>query len=211
MSDVTAPALAASPLARTTTDTIVAAQRGDPSACRAIVASHQRSVHALVWRMLGVRGRPDLVEDLVQEAFLRIFRALPRFAPSGRAKFSTWLLTIVTRTAIDELRRPFIVRGPQPESLASPTETPAEASERASTGRAIARAVEGLGPEIRATFVLRAYHDLSHAEIAEALRVDVGTVKSRLWRARQALQRELEGMHHRRARTDPHAHDGERS
>jgi RNA polymerase sigma-70 factor (ECF subfamily) len=146
---------------------------------------------------MGVRGRRHLVEDLVQEAFLRVFRGLPRFSPSGRATFSTWVLTIATRTAIDELRRPRLVPTPL-ESVAGTietgTESPEAATHRAAVGQAVARAVEGLGPEIRAAFILRAYHELTYPEIADALQIDPGTVKSRLWRARRALQAELEGV-----------------
>ena len=71
---------------------------------------------------------------------------------------------------------------------------PDERSERASTGRAIARAVGTLSPEVRAAFVLRAYHELSYLEIARELEIEVGTVKSRLWRAKAALQAHLEEM-----------------
>ena len=199
MKDVTAPASAAPSAApRSTPDeTIVAAQKGDRAAWQTIVSAHQRSVHALMWRMMGVRGRRHLVEDLVQEVFLRVFRSLPRFDPSGTAKFSTWLLTIATRTAIDELRKPRLVPAPLHSVsgvIEARTESPADAAERALVGAAIGRAVEGLGPEIRATFILRAYHELSYGEIGDALGVDVGTVKSRLWRARRALQTELEGV-----------------
>ena len=199
MKIVTAPALAVLERAPgVSTDTIAAAQRGDSDACRRIVQAHQRSVHGLIWRMMGVRGRRHTVDDLTQEAFLRAFRSLPRFVVDGPAKFSTWLLTIASRTAIDELRRPRLVVTPleRPDggALASTAEGPDRMSERASTGRAIARAVEGLGPEVRAACVLRAYHELTYAEISVALGIDEGTVKSRLWRARRALQAELEGV-----------------
>jgi RNA polymerase sigma-70 factor, ECF subfamily len=179
-------------------ETIAAAQRGDRVACRRLVLRHQRAVHSLLWRMLGSAARRSIVEELTQEAFMRAFRSLPRFDPHGPAKLSTWLLTIATRTAIDELRRP---RAPLTElavvaddELARPDAT----AERRSLGRAIARAVDGLGPELRATFILRGYHDLSYPEIADALGVDIGTVKSRLYRARQALQGALQEVHHAR-------------
>jgi RNA polymerase sigma-70 factor (ECF subfamily) len=180
------------------TETLAAAQCGDATACRRLVVRFQRSVHALVWRMLGSYARRSIVEELVQEAFMRAFRSLPRFDPRGPAKFSTWLLSIATRTAIDELRRP---RAPLTELAVVPDDErqrPDARAERMSLGRAIARAVDGLGPELRATFILRGYHDLTYPEIADALGVDVGTVKSRLYRARQALQGALMEVRHGR-------------
>ena len=177
--------------------TVLRAQRGDAAACRELVATHQRAVHSLLWRMLGTQARRPLVEDLTQEAFFRAFRSLPRFDVDGPAKLSTWLLSIATRTAIDELRRPRLqvaTLSVVPDDAARPD----AAAERRSLGRAIARAVDGLAPVLRATFILRAYHDLTYPEIADALEVDVGTVKSRLHRARGALRAELEEV--RRAR-----------
>jgi RNA polymerase sigma-70 factor (ECF subfamily) len=177
-------------------ETLAAAQRGDAAACRRLVARFQRSVHGLVWRMLGTSARRSIVEELTQEAFLRAFRSLPRFDREGPAKFSTWLLGIASRTAIDELRRP---SAPLVQLDVVPDDElgrPDATAERRSLGRAIARAVDRLGPELRATFILRGYHDLTYPEIAEALGVDVGTVKSRLYRARQALQGALMEVRH---------------
>ncbi|MCH9680008.1 MAG: sigma-70 family RNA polymerase sigma factor [Deltaproteobacteria bacterium] len=173
--------------------TVVAAQRGERWAWRVVVGVHQRRVHALVWRMLASGGRRHLVEDVVQDAFLRVFSALPRFVPDGTARLSTWILSIATRAAIDELRRRRPPQAPL-EVVANEVhggERPDVRSEHASTGRAIARAVGMQSPEVRAAFVLRAYHDLDYAQIAQALDVGMGTVKSRLWRARTALAQHL--------------------
>jgi RNA polymerase sigma-70 factor (ECF subfamily) len=176
-------------------DVLAAAQRGEAWACRAFVREHQDAVFALAWRILGRAGRGGQAEDVAQEAFVRALRSLPRFDPAGVAKLSTWVLTIATRTIIDELRR----RSTRHESLdavAGELVDPARPDidiEHQRLGRAIADAVDGLGPEVRAAFVLRAYHDLSYPEIAAALGVDIGTVKSRLFRARQALQARLHG------------------
>ena len=174
--------------------TLAAAARGDAAACRAVVERYQRSVYALAWRMLASSGRRSLAEDLTQEAFLRVFRSLPRFDPAGPARLSTWILKIATRTVIDELRRvrPLFTPLDGYGSEAPRADRPDVHAEHASLGRAIARAADLLSPEVRATFVLRAYHDLSYPEIADTLEVDVGTVKSRLWRARRALQQQLQ-------------------
>lgn len=176
--------------------TLAAAQRGERWARRALVQTYQDRVHALTWRLLAGAGRRDEVEDLVQDALLRVFRALPSFTPMGPARLSTWILSIATRAVIDELRR----RRPAAAALSLVEDLPGGErpdvhSERRSMGRAIARAVASLSPEVRAAFVLRAYHDLGYAEIARALEVEVGTVKSRLWRARAALQEHLHDVH----------------
>src|SRR5215831_17752658 len=85
--------------------TIRRAQRGDERAWRDLVERFQQPVHALVWRLLAGRAR-HRVEDLVQETFVRVLGALPGFDPAGPATLSTWILTIATRLALNELRRP---------------------------------------------------------------------------------------------------------
>jgi RNA polymerase sigma-70 factor (ECF subfamily) len=164
--------------------TVARAQRGDDAACRALVVAYQRPVFALLSRMCA-GDRRGSVEDLAQDTFLRVFQALPRFSLQGPARLSTWILTIATRVALDELRR----ARPRWASLDDAAQVPSpESSERRALGRAIAAAVAGLAPEYRAAFVLRAYHDLEYEEIARALEIDLGTVKSRLSRARGALR-----------------------
>lgn len=175
---------------------LAAARRAEPWAQRQIVLHLQAPVHRLMSRMLGSAGRSELAQDLTQDALLRIVRALPGFRDDGEAKFRTWALTIATRCAIDELRRRPLPTSELAPTAASPDALPDLAVERAAIARAIAAALDELAPEIRATFVLRAYHDMDYRDIAEALEVDLGTVKSRLWRARAALQRRLEGLRH---------------
>jgi RNA polymerase sigma-70 factor (ECF subfamily) len=178
--------------ARTTADqldelTLRRAQRGDERAWRDLVACYQNVVHALVWRMLVGRAR-HRVEDLVQETFVRVLRALPSFDPAGPATLQTWMLTIATRLALNELRRK------EPEALVA--EPPARertdaAAERQRLGAAISAGVAALPDTQRAVFVLREYHELDYLEIASVLELDLGTVKSRLARARGALREHL--------------------
>lgn len=170
--------------------TLARAARGEQSACRALVVRYQGPVFALLGRLLAGR-RGGLVEDLAQETFLRVFRALPSFTPSGAARVSTWILTIATRLALDELRkRP---RETEPIESAIETRDPRAdgAVERRDLGRAIQRAMSTLSPDHQAIVILRELHGLEYDEIARALDLDVGTVKSRLSRARAALREAL--------------------
>lgn len=185
------PAPSADPQPPIDAAVLAAARRGEPWAQRQFVVAFADPVHRLCFRMLSSAGRDGLAEDITQDALIRIVRALPAFVDDGPAKLSTWVLTIATRTVIDELRRrrPTVV----PLDPQVPASDRADlVAERIAIAAAITRALDDLSPEIRAAFVLRAYHDLGHAEIAEALGIDVGTVKSRLFRARAALQIRLQ-------------------
>jgi RNA polymerase sigma-70 factor (ECF subfamily) len=175
--------------------TVERAKRGDRAAFRALVFHHQRAVFALLSRMLARRGSQALVEDLAQETFVRVFRALPTFGDDGRHNLSGWILTIAARLALDELRRP----APATEPLDRIADVAAgarvdQAVERHALRSALERAVEQLPPPYRATFLLRELHGLPYEEIAEALAVDLGTVKSRLNRARTVLRAALTGI-----------------
>jgi len=178
--------------------TLARAQRGDERARRALVERYQRPVFALLSRMLHGRAGP-VVEDLAQETFLKVFRALPGFDRRGPARLSTWILTIAGRLAIDELRK----KRPPSDPLDPASEPPGsaatdEASERQRLAALLRRAIDDLPPEYRAAFMLREYHELEYAEIADSLQIDLGTVKSRLSRARAALRRALEEVYRAR-------------
>jgi len=170
--------------------TLARAQRGDPAACRALVERYQRPVFALLSRMCG-HGR---CEDLAQETFLRVFGALGRFERSGPARLSTWILTITTRLALDELRRKPLRTAPLDERIAGPGRTD-EGAERRALRASLQRAIVLLSPEQRAVVILREVHGLDYDEIARALEIDLGTVKSRLSRARAVLRAALEPEH----------------
>lgn len=167
--------------------TLRRAQRGDERAWRDLVACYQGAVSSLVHRLLVGRAR-HRVEDLVQETFVRVLRALPSFDPNGAASLSTWMLTIATRLALNELRRKehdTLVDDPPARERTD------AAAERQRLGAAIAAGVAALPDTQRAVFVLREYHELDYHEIASVLEVDLGTVKSRLARARGALRDHL--------------------
>ena len=177
--------------------TFVRAQRGDATAFRALVLHYQRPVFALLGRMLARTALHTSIEDLAQECFLRVFRALPGFSLAGSAKPSTWILTIATRLAIDQLRRHTPQTAPLEEiaNLAS-NESADHLIERRVLGETLERAVATLSPVYRAVFLLRECHDLSYDEISQVVGSDVGTVKSRLLRARAALRSALAGVFH---------------
>ncbi len=174
---------------------ILRAQRGDAAACRALVQMHQRRVMGQLRAMLAPVGRGALVEDLAQETFLRAFRALSRFRGDGRASMATWLVTIATRVALNELRR----RPPPLEYFDTVTESVRNSGtavvERHASAQAIERAIADLAPAFRGAFLLRELHGLDYGEIAEVLEIDVGTVKSRLSRARAKLRLALAEVH----------------
>jgi RNA polymerase sigma-70 factor (ECF subfamily) len=167
--------------------TLKRAQRGDQRAWRDLIARYEQPVHALIWRLLAGRAR-HRAPDLTQETFVRVLRALPRFDLAGPASLQTWIFTIATRLTLNEMRRP--------DALALEAEPPGSErtdanSERARLGAAIAAGMSALPEGQRAVLVLREYHDLDYAEIASVLEVDVGTVKSRISRARAALRAHL--------------------
>ena len=171
------------------------AQRGDRAAQAALVERYQRPVFAMLSRMVG-RERA-LVEDLAQETFLRALRALPRFSARGPARLSTWIVTIATRLALDHLRRktPRLEDAEVGGGMPAAFPWPDQDVQRRAMAVALTEAVEALGAPFRAAFLLREVHGLSYEEIARVLEIDPGTVKSRLARARAALQEALAEMH----------------
>src|SRR5262249_3025191 len=181
------PALAAQPRASLDELTLRRAQRGDEQAWRALIERFQSPVHALIWRLLAGRAR-HRVEDLVQETFVRVLRALPGFDLAGPALLSTWILTIATRLARSGRRRP----GPAVlESEPVAAERADQPTERRRLAAAIAACVAALPEPQRVVLVLREYHDLEYHDIARILELDLGTVKSRLARPRTALREGL--------------------
>jgi RNA polymerase sigma-70 factor (ECF subfamily) len=130
-------------------------------------------------------------EDVVQETFLRAFRA--RRSYSAKARFSTWLYTIATRVSLNELRRgrrlrPADVAAETAEAGASPP-TPADELAAARLARAVQQATDALPENQRAALLLSRFADRSYAEIAEILGVSEAAVKSLLFRATDELRR----------------------
>jgi RNA polymerase sigma-70 factor (ECF subfamily) len=175
--------------------TLARAKAGDPAAQTALVQRYERPVFSLLWRIVGAERA--VVEDLTQETFLRVFRALRNFEYDGRARLITWILTIATRLALGHLRasRPRRDAASAPGSVPTALPRPDQDADRRALALALVQAVDGLGDPFRAAFLLREVHGLSYDEIALALEIDLGTVKSRLARARALLQAALAEMH----------------
>jgi RNA polymerase sigma-70 factor (ECF subfamily) len=175
--------------------TVARAQAGDRAARTALIRRYQRPVFALLSRMLG--SERQVIDDLAQETFTRVLGALPGFDRSRRERMLTWILTISTRLALDHLRAAGKQRDPSevPGGLPVTLPRPDQAADRRALGAALVQAVEALPPAFRAAFLLRELHGLTYDEIAEGLDVDVGTVRSRLARARALLQQNLADMH----------------
>ncbi len=163
------------------------ARAGDRSAFAHLVERYQRPVYNMAYRMLG---NPNDAEDAAQEAFLKAYRALGAYDP-GR-KFSTWLLSITANHCIDRLRRKKLqvvsLDGLPPwRQLAAETVDPVRNVVRSERGVQIRALLQHLPEEYRLVLVLRYWHDLGYAEIAETTGESVSAVKSRLHRARRRL------------------------
>lgn len=168
--------------------TLERCRQRDPIAFRVFVARYERPLFALLSRMLG---RGPHVQDLAQEAFIRAYGAFPRFDPDGAAKPSTWLLTIGTRLALDWAKSPQRAREATAVVVDLPGSPEGRLDERRELGRTIERAARELTPEQRAVLILADLHEMSIPEIAEAVGVPEGTVKSRLSRAREHMRERL--------------------
>jgi RNA polymerase sigma-70 factor (ECF subfamily) len=171
---------------------------GDERAYRELIERYQRQVYSLALRM--VRQAQD-AEDLTQETFIRMFRALHRYDPAR--PFEAWLFTIASRLCIDHLRRhrikPISLVQREPGSdeervieVAAGGLGPDETASYAEEERRTQELIDGLPPHYRVVVMLRHQQDLSYEEIAEALRLPLGTVKARIHRARALLKRHLE-------------------
>ena len=177
--------------------TLLRAKRGDKAAFGDLVHFYERPVFSLLSRMLLASGQRNLVEDLAQETFVRAYRAISTFGDDGRQHLSSWILTIATRLALDELRKRPLVTEPLGRAVDElPSHRRADDDmERRLLWEAIETAVRQLPPEYRAAFLLREVHGFDYESIADALNVDLGTVKSRLNRARSALRSALAEIH----------------
>lgn len=173
-------------------------QRGDKGAFDALVLKYQHKVVKLVMRYMR---NPVDAEDVAQEAFMKAYRALPQFR--GDSAFYTWLYRIAINTAKNAL----VSRDRSPIDYALNLQNPDESYEMharlkdSETPEALVltdeiratvnSAIEALPEDLRTAIVLREIEGLSYEEIADAMECPVGTVRSRIFRAREAIDRRL--------------------
>ena len=174
---------------------------GDVKAFEMLVVKYQRRIERLIGRM--VRD-VDLVPDIAQETFMRAYRAMPQFR--GDSAFYTWLYRIAVNSAkkaLMELRRDPIVtesalaarndddETSRVESDLSDGETPDAVLASKQIAAAVNSALQTLSEELRQAITLREIEGLSYEEIAELMNCPIGTVRSRIFRAREAIAQRL--------------------
>ena len=173
---------------------------GDHKAFELLVIKYQRRIQRLIGRM--VRD-VDLVEDIAQETFIRAYRALAQFR--GEAKFYTWLYRIAVNTAkkslMDLKRNPTVSENASKsddddetsrvENELTSSETPEAVLASKEIAQIINAAMEALPEELREAITLREIEGLSYEEISEAMDCPIGTVRSRIFRAREAISAKI--------------------
>ncbi len=172
------------------------ARQGDDEAFAAVVYAYDRRLRGLAYRILGDRDRMD---DALQEAYVRAFRALPRFR--GDARLGTWLFRITYNACLDELARAGKSAYVPLDELAGQASEGPEPGEALGVRRELELALASLTPEERAVVLLVDARGLDYSEAGGILGIPVGTVASRLNRARTALRRALGPLH--RAKGSP--------
>jgi RNA polymerase sigma-70 factor, ECF subfamily len=191
---------------------VLRAQAGDQKAFEFLVIKYQRRVERLIGRM--VRD-VDLVPDIAQETFIRAYRGLASFR--GDAQFYTWLYRIAVNTAkkylVDLRRNPVVsmsalktaeddeTSGHELEQSlgASDDETPDAVLASKEIAQAVNEAMDALPEELRQAIVLREIEGMSYEDIAQALNCPIGTVRSRIFRAREAISTRIKPMLDRQA------------
>ena len=180
-------------------------KQGDVRAFEMLVVKYQRRIERLISRM--VRDA-DLVQDIAQETFIRAYRALPQFR--GESAFYTWLYRIAVNTAkksLGDLKRDLLVtessragrdedgdETSRVENELSDGETPEALLASKQIAAAVNSAIEDLSEDLRQAITLREIEGLSYEEIAEAMNCPIGTVRSRIFRAREAIAERLRPM-----------------
>ena len=172
-------------------------QKGDKGAFDLLVLKYQHKIVNLIMRY--VRD-PELSLDIAQEAFIKAYRALPRFR--GDSAFYTWMYRIAVNTAKNHLaaqrRRPMDVeldlQDPEQYDLHAKlkeTDTPEGVTLSNELQDIVERAIAGLPEDLRTAIVLRELEGMSYEEIAQTMECPVGTVRSRIFRARDAIGKKV--------------------
>ncbi len=167
--------------------------RGDVNAFETLVVEYEKNVYAIAQRMTG---NPEDAADMTQETFIKAFNSLQSFR--GDSKFSVWLYRIATNVCLDFLRsrnrKPTVSLSVEDDEgeesqldIADESQSPELLLERGLTRDAVRRGLDALSPEYRQILLLREIQGLSYEEISQVLSLEVGTVKSRIFRARKRL------------------------
>lgn len=166
-------------------------QQGETGAFEILVRRHQKTIFNLVYRLLGDY---DEAAEIAQEAFLSAYKAVGQFR--GEANFSTWLYRIALNHA--STRRRSLANAQQrnlPLEITDPVDErrvdPADSVEQKEVQERVQKALNSLEPDDAAIILMRDMQDMPYDEVARMLELPVGTVKSRLYRARQALKSRL--------------------
>ena len=176
---------------------VARAGAGDQEAFEQLVRDNQNRVYSLAVRLVGDR---EEAADLAQEAFLKAWQGLAAF--QGESSFATWIYRLTTNVCIDYLRRkkrrqevePAVSLDDEDSGWAEPADAgqdPQRKLEEAERSRALSRGLERLPEHQRQVLVMRELSGLSYQEIGAATGLDLGTVKSRIARARLALRKIL--------------------
>ena len=180
---------------------VARAKQGEVAAFEMLVVKYQRRIERLIGRM--VRDA-DLVQDIAQETFIRAYRALPQFR--GDSAFYTWLYRIAVNTAkkalVERKRDPLVSEssmlstddGEEPsrvENELSDGETPEAVLATKEIAATVNAAIDALSEDLRQAIVLREIEGLSYEEIADVMNCPIGTVRSRIFRAREAIATRL--------------------
>ena len=167
--------------------------QGDVNAFEKLVLEYEKSVYAITQRMTG---NAEDAADMTQETFIKAYNSLSSFR--GDSKFSVWLYRIATNVCLDFLRsrsrKPTVSLSMEDDDgeeveldIADESQSPERLLERGLTRDAVRRGLNALSPEYRQILLLREIQGLSYEEIADVLTLEVGTVKSRIFRARKRL------------------------
>ena len=170
---------------------VTRARQGDKAAFGQLVKLHQRRVLRMV---VGMTGDLDTAMDIVQDAFIRAYKALDRFEEGQ--PFYPWLSTIATNLALNHFKRSRRETSLDPvkDDQIDTAADPLHKLQMDENNRRLMAAVGELPEQYRVVFVLRNFEDLSYEEIAARLDISVGTVDSRLYRARRRLMELLKDL-----------------